>query len=267
MSEAGRDTTGIVYAGVWSRLTAWLDVPREPPSIPFVAAERADEAPPPIEQVHPDPGYLRYLRLWFWIGLAGVVAPTLVAGGLALAEESALVTSLVGVLLGLMLLIAALIWIGLRLRYDTTWFVLTDRSLRVRRGVWVIREMTVTFENVQNVRLMQGPIERAFGIRRLLIETAGGGGASASAQSPGSNACMMEGLADAERIRDLIMARVRASKSAGLGDAGAGGEGAVEDVGVVEAPPYAAEGRQARLKALQEVRDEARALADWASGR
>ena len=66
---------------------------------------------------------------------------------------------------------------ALHLRFDTTWYVMTERSLRIRRGIWVIREMTITFENVQNVKVQQGPLQRFFGISSLVVETAGGGSA------------------------------------------------------------------------------------------
>ena len=55
-------------------------------------------------------------------------------------------------------------YVGIHLRYDTTWYVLTDRSLRIRRGILTIHETTISFENVQNVEVRQGPLQRYFGI-------------------------------------------------------------------------------------------------------
>jgi uncharacterized membrane protein YdbT with pleckstrin-like domain len=48
--------------------------------------------------------------------------------------------------------IARFAYIAIHLRYDTTWYVHGDRSLRIRRGIWVIHETTLTFENIQNVK-------------------------------------------------------------------------------------------------------------------
>ena len=70
---------------------------------------------------------------------------------------------------------------AMHLRYDTTWYVLTNRSLRIRRGIWMIHETTITYENVQNVSVNQGPLQRIFGIADVLVQTAGGGGECAAA--------------------------------------------------------------------------------------
>src|SRR4029077_20010196 len=63
----------------------------------------------------------------------------------------------------------------LRLDFDKRWYVVTDRSLRVREGVLRVSEMTVTFANIQNISVSQGPIQRALGIADLRVDTAGGG--------------------------------------------------------------------------------------------
>jgi uncharacterized membrane protein YdbT with pleckstrin-like domain len=136
------------------------------------------------------------------------------------------------------------------LRFDTTWYVMGDRSLRIRRGIWVIHETTLTFENVQNVTVRQGPLQRYFGIANLLVETAGGGQpqpGSHGMQATAAHRGLIEGIADAERIRDLIMNRLRKSRTAGLGD-----EADLRHPTQVWT--------EAHLTALREVRDAVRAL-------
>ena len=59
----------------------------------------------------------------------------------------------------------------------------TERALRARHGLWTIREVTITYENVQNVEVAQGPLMRLFGIWKLDIMTAGG--ARGAATEPG----------------------------------------------------------------------------------
>lgn len=84
-------------------------------------------------------------------------------------------------LLGSILLLAVLVFFAaisdpsIYLRYDTTWYVFSDRSMRLRRGIWLIRESTINFDNIQNVKVTQGPLQRFFGVASVLIETAGGG--------------------------------------------------------------------------------------------
>jgi len=202
-----------IYTGVWAGLRRWFRVPSEPPSLPDDSAE-------PLRQIHPAAGFLRYLKLKFWVVLTAVDGAIAVAW-LALAARHPRGAM---ILLVLALLIAVVpdvvVYVALRLRYDTTWYVISGRSLRIRRGIWVLREMTVTFENVQNIKLTQGPLMRYFGIKNLLVETAGAAASSAGPEGggPAENQAVLEGLDNADEIRDLIMSRVRASRSAGLGD-------------------------------------------------
>jgi membrane protein YdbS with pleckstrin-like domain len=58
-----------------------------------------------------------------------------------------------------------------RLDFEKRWYVVTDRSFRVREGVVFVREMTVTFANIQNISISQGPIQRAVGIADLRVDT------------------------------------------------------------------------------------------------
>ena len=79
------------------------------------------------------------------------------------------VNPVVGVILAVPALVVAVVpdiiaYVAIHLRYDTTWYVLTDRSLRIRRKIATIQETTITFENVQNVTIREGPIQRLFGI-------------------------------------------------------------------------------------------------------
>ena len=48
----------------------------------------------------------------------------------------------------------------IRLDYDMRYYVITDRSLRIRQGALIIRESTYTYANVQNLTIQQGPVER-----------------------------------------------------------------------------------------------------------
>ncbi len=162
------------------------------------------------------------MKFHFWI-LLFVIDSAILIGWIAIT----LASPTVGAILAIPALIIAVVpdviaYIAIHLRYDTTWYVMTDRSLRIRRGIWVIRETTITFENIQNVGVNQGPLQRWFGIGNVVVETAGGGvapqqgahGASANTSHQG----LMEGIADAQRIRDQILRRLRGSRSAGLGD-------------------------------------------------
>ncbi len=107
------------------------------------------------------------------------------------------------------------------LDWELRWYIVTDRSLRIREGVWKVSEMTLTFANVQEVSIRQGPVERLFGIANLRVRTAGGG---AKAQQPGEgeeksgHIGYFRGVDNAPVIRDLILERLKQLRDAGLGD-------------------------------------------------
>ena len=210
--------TSKFYHGIWGVLARVFKVPREAPSLPVRPGES-------FEAFKPARGYLNKLRLEFFIGLviaaifliAGVFGVSFAAWGVEFGVLGLLLSGPLALILEAVFAIFG--FLAIHLRYDTMWYVMNDRSIRMRRGMWLIRETTITFENIQNVSVSQGPIQRLFGIANLKIETAGGGGASdPNSSGIGSHHGLIEGVADPHRIRDMIMARLRRSKSSGLGD-------------------------------------------------
>lgn len=248
MSGTTQKAAAWVYQGLWGILAGWFRVPGEPPTLPFHDAAA-------VESFRPSEAYLRYLKLLFWVVL------TLLDGAVVVAWVALLIAvPLAGAMLALPLLAIVILpdiiaYIAIHLRYDTTWYVLTDRSMRIRRGIWTIRETTITFENIQNVTVRQGPLQRIYGISNVIVQTAGGG----SARGPhgeeilGPHAGVLEGLADAARIRDLTLSRLKQSKTAGLGDEGHRGEVGGAATGRTWTPEH--------IAVLREIRDRARALA------
>ncbi len=108
-----------------------------------------------------------------------------------------------------------------RLTFEKRWYLVTDRSLRVREGVVSVREMTVNFANVQNISVSQGPLQRILGIADLRVDTAGGGGAAAShgqQVSQNLHTAWFRGIENAAEVRALIQDRLRHLKDSGLGD-------------------------------------------------
>src|SRR5690606_30104077 len=104
------------------------------------------------------------------------------------------------------------------LKYDTMWYVMNARSLRCRRGIWRIVEHTITFENVQNVHVRRGPIQYFFGIWTIVVETAGATEPEGASHFAVGNKAIMEGIDDPDRIRALILERVRRSRGTGIGE-------------------------------------------------
>ena len=205
------ETAQKVYRGVWAVLARFFKVPERPPKLLAIGGEE-------IQSFRPSPRFLDYLKLQFWIGLL-LIDVALVVVWLVILFNNPLVALLLGpVFLVIIVLPDIVAYVALHLRYDTTWYVMSGRSLRIRRGIWLIRETTVTFENVQNVELKQGPLQRHFGISNLIVQTAGGGGAQTQQGQTNPHVALVEGIEDAKGIRDLITAKVRSSRRAGLGD-------------------------------------------------
>ena len=207
------DSARRVYRGVWAAMARWFKVPEAPPTLSSFADD-------PIESFRPSRGFLDYLKFQFWLRLLAVDIGLIVLWIVVVVNEPTL-----GVVLAPLFVVAIvapdiLAYFALHLRYDTTWYVMSSRSIRLRRGIWVIRETTITFENVQNVEFKQGPLQRHFGIANLIVQTAGGGGGGGhpQQQQTSEHTGLIEGIAEAERIRDVIMNRVRQSRRAGLGD-------------------------------------------------
>lgn len=176
------------------------------------------------------PNYLRY-RLVLWglaqvgslVGLIvfdGILLNRLrddVSGNLYLGLVALLVLAIVGfvvsfVVTGLLVL----------LDYEQRWYLVTDDSLRIREGIRQVREMTMTFANIQNISLEQGPLQRILGVADLKVQSAGGGGAGSSGHESSSGLDMhtgfFRGVDNAEQLRDLMRDRLRRAKGPGLGD-------------------------------------------------
>lgn len=203
-----------VYEGIWGVVSGLFLVPREPPLMPTWGGTSGGEA----LRLKPGEAYLRYRKFWFWIGLT-LVDVALVIFWLVIGLRFPIAGVLIAVpMLALIVLPDVLAFIAIHLGYDTTWYVITDRSMRLRSGVWTMHEMTLTFENVQNVEITQGPVERRFGIATLKVETAGGSYGPHGTNVGASNVGLLVGLENATQVRELVMQRVRASRSSGLGD-------------------------------------------------
>jgi len=206
-------TTEWAYRGIWGVLTKWFRVPPEPPALPVAPGEH-------LQSFRPSEGFLRYLKFRFWV-LLFVVDIALLIAWLGITAASFLIGLwLAPLALAIMVLPDIVAYVAIHLRYDTTWYVLTHRSLRIRRGIWVIQETTITFENIQNISVESGPLERWFGIANVIVDTAGGSQEKTSHGKRKENfhRGIIEGIDHPDEIRDLIMNRLRQSRSAGLGD-------------------------------------------------
>lgn len=144
------------------------------------------------------------------------------------------------------------------LDYEMRWYIVTDRSLRIREGIVNVKEKTMTFANIQNIQVRQGPLQRMLGIADVEVRNAGGGGGAEQGgdkhQGEQVHVGYFRGLDNAQEVRDVIMAGVRRQRHAGLGDHEEDetpDEATDSDTLVAAARELLAEARQLRLSSQQ----------------
>jgi uncharacterized membrane protein YdbT with pleckstrin-like domain len=208
------------------------------------------------------PAYFRYrLALWgisqlsaltgllFSLGFVAVVAPKIPDDRVAfvLQAAEALAWALFVVQIGFSLAV-------LRLGYEMRWYILSDRALRIREGIVSIKEKTITFANIQQISIRQGPLQRLLGIADVQVSSAGGGSGGSSAHGgsvgEGMHEAYFRGVSNAEEIRAVIAERVRLHRDSGLGNPDEPEHPAL--AGDAAAPDL--------LAAARELREEMRAL-------
>jgi len=137
--------------------------------------------------------------------------------------------------------VAGVTFLSRRLNYGLRWYIVTDRSLRIRSGIFQINELTMTYSNIQEIRVTSGPLQQALGIADVEVQAAGGGG---DRQHQSGHTGRFSGVSNANEIRDLIVDRLRHYRDSGLG----------------EAAPSQAHGEGGELAAAREALEQARAL-------
>ena len=75
--------------------------------------------------------------------------------------------------------------------------ILTDRTVKVKKGILVRVEKTIPLEKITDMGMLQGPIMRYFGLHKLTVETAGQSGQGALVA--------LTGIRDAEQFREMVL--------------------------------------------------------------
>lgn len=196
-----------------------------------------DPEPPPGDEARTQrfraaPNYYKYLLvLWglktavlLVILLTMEIGPLVAVFGTRLHEKhlpAALILGLPQIVILLFLVGRLFSGLLVRLDFEKRWYLVTDRSLRLREGILNVREMTITFASIQNISISQGPIQRLLGIADLRVDTAGGASPSRKehkGKSESLHTAFFRGVDNANAIRELIQKRLRELKDSGLGD-------------------------------------------------
>jgi len=191
-----------------------MKAPTEPPAPP--AGSHAS-----VQIFRASPKYLTYRLLAYWIvvGLLWIGWWILVAVALIEQDEEPAIAA--AIIAPLLLAGQFIAYFVVRIDYDMRYYIVTNRALRVRQGAVIVKEMTITHANVQNMRVVQGPLLRFFGIWNLKVDTAGGGGSSGphGESDSSSHSIQMAGIENAHEVRDVILSHLRRhGGGTGLGD-------------------------------------------------
>lgn len=253
----------MIYHPLRNRLLRLLKAPTEPPDPPIGSSES-------VQVFRAAPNFLTYRKItWglaFASGLVGTVvlafSETLAGIGTEGDDHSGGGTLMLGIALFVLTLLGAVgKYFLLRLDYDMRYYVVTDRSLRIREGAVLIHEATFTFANVQNLKIHQGPLERLLGISNLEVETAGGSASKPDrGKGPGAfpgrrgHQGVFRGIHNAAEVRDQILELLKQYRDSGLGDPEDRRRAAGHRRGAPTLSPMV-------VDRLREVRDEMRGLA------
>lgn len=144
-------------------------------------------------------------------------------------------------------------------RYHTLKYRFDDDGISMSVGILFRRETHLTYRRIQDIHLTRGLIQRWLGLATISIQTASG---SANAE------LQIEGVLEADELRDWLYARMRGSHlepgaaggtSAGAAGGPVGGAAGGPAAGAVAgAADAAAPDEAARL--LEEIRDEIRSM-------
>jgi membrane protein YdbS with pleckstrin-like domain len=154
-------------------LTEAGEAPSIPPDPPRQAAIPTRSEP---EVRRLDPRFVAQQRVVGWIVSAILSLTILVSAAVLLLAAD--LPGLVRVLLapGALLVTAGIAWLfhvwpGVHYRHVS--YLVSDDGVEIRTGVWWREVLSVPRSRVQHIDVSQGPLERAFGLGRLVVYTAG----------------------------------------------------------------------------------------------
>jgi len=113
-----------------------------------------------------------------------------------------------GILLIVFCVIMALYYIWIPAFFNTLEYSIDSEAVKMNRGVFWKRRVTVPYNKITNVDVSQGPLQRKFGLGIIHVQTAGAGGAQ-GAQAE----LRMIGIKDFEGLKNIIMEGVRGFSS------------------------------------------------------
>ena len=91
--------------------------------------------------------------------------------------------------------------------YKSLGYAIESDCVRMEKGVFWKKNVTVPFTKITNVDVTQGPLQRVFNIGTIKVQTAGAGGAQGARAE-----LVLIGVRQLEGLKETIMERVRGYK-------------------------------------------------------
>jgi membrane protein YdbS with pleckstrin-like domain len=156
-----------------------------------------DKACRPVEALRTF--WLTVWLVWLFVGLLLGAVPALLQTLFGL-QIQGILPSVITIAALLVIMLPIGVW--LPAYYRSIEYRIDSESVRSRRGVFWKRITTVPFHKITNVDITQGPLQRAFGIGTIHVQTAGAGGSQG-----GQAELLLQGIDDLEGLRDRLLAR------------------------------------------------------------
>lgn len=129
------------------------------------------------------------------------------------------------------------VYIPLHFKYRTLRYRFDEEGVSMSWGRFFQRETYLTYKRIQDIRVSRGVIQRWLGLSELALQTASGGS---------SAEMKIEGIKDADALRDFLYERMRGARDEG------------EDGAEAVAAPGSTGVTDEALALLVEIRDELR---------
>jgi len=132
-------------------------------------------------------------------------------------------------------------------RYITLRYKFDDTGVSMRWGILFRKEVYLTYRRIQDIHLTRNILQRWMGLAKISLQTASG-----SSQAEMS----IEGILEAEELRDFLYSRMRGAKDEGAEQDS--GEGATS----LAAQNQSAASNDRATQALEEIRDSLKQLVE-----
>jgi putative membrane protein len=155
----------------------------------------------------------------------------------------------------LTLLLFPFVYLPLYFKYNTLRYRFDEEGVSMSWGRFFQRETYLTYKRIQDIRVSRGVIQRWLGLSELALQTASGGS---------SAEMKIEGIKDADALRDFLYERMRGARDGGEEEGAGGVDHLTGTAGTGTEPGMAAPGgagaavADEALALLVEIRDELR---------